>query len=285
MTIGEFSMVTGLTPKALRLYDERGLLVPVETDPATGYRWYSATQTRHGHLLWALREAGVPLAELADPENLDLEAYEERLRARRLYEDTALKMARAIRGISLDEWPVTTAEAAAQPWVGTVVHFAMEDFEPASSMTTFETIPRHRSALASTLRHYDNEADGPFWTTHQPTMAGATEVDLLVCCPVRRDQREVDWTGFTEHIGQRLAGEQTRVLAGVLPDRLEVSCRADVDFGDENAAMAAGFAPRLAIDEYIRAHGLRPLTRATRELTFFGSEGDPVTVRDVAPHG
>lgn len=44
ISIGEFSYVSRLSPKALRLYDELGLLVPVHVDAGTGYRWYEATQ-------------------------------------------------------------------------------------------------------------------------------------------------------------------------------------------------------------------------------------------------
>jgi DNA-binding transcriptional MerR regulator len=40
----EFSAATGLSVKALRLYDERGLLVPARVDRATGYRRYAEGQ-------------------------------------------------------------------------------------------------------------------------------------------------------------------------------------------------------------------------------------------------
>ena len=38
MTIGRFARITGLTVKALRHYDEVGLLRPAAVDPETGYR-------------------------------------------------------------------------------------------------------------------------------------------------------------------------------------------------------------------------------------------------------
>jgi MerR family regulatory protein len=38
VSIGEFSRLSRLSPKALRLYDELGLLVPDHVDAATGYR-------------------------------------------------------------------------------------------------------------------------------------------------------------------------------------------------------------------------------------------------------
>jgi len=54
--IGTFSRITQLSRKALRLYDERGLLVPAARDICTGYRYYTVAQTERGicirHLLW-----------------------------------------------------------------------------------------------------------------------------------------------------------------------------------------------------------------------------------------
>ncbi|HUC21955.1 MAG TPA: MerR family DNA-binding transcriptional regulator, partial [Streptosporangiaceae bacterium] len=44
MTIGAFAHRTRLSPNALRLYDRLGLLQPARTDPASGYRYYSASQ-------------------------------------------------------------------------------------------------------------------------------------------------------------------------------------------------------------------------------------------------
>ena len=40
LSIGAFARATRLTPKALRLYDELGLLPPAFVDQASGYRFY-----------------------------------------------------------------------------------------------------------------------------------------------------------------------------------------------------------------------------------------------------
>ena len=40
MQIGRFARLTGLTVKALRHYDEIGLLRPAGVDPESGYRSY-----------------------------------------------------------------------------------------------------------------------------------------------------------------------------------------------------------------------------------------------------
>lgn len=62
--IGRFSLITRLSPKALRLYDERGLLVPATRDLATGYRYYTGRQIATGVSIKELCGLGFPLAEI-----------------------------------------------------------------------------------------------------------------------------------------------------------------------------------------------------------------------------
>jgi DNA-binding transcriptional MerR regulator len=64
MSIGEFARLSRLSPKALRLYDELGLLPPAQVDPDSGYRWYAAGQLDSARLVASLRQIGVPLAEI-----------------------------------------------------------------------------------------------------------------------------------------------------------------------------------------------------------------------------
>jgi DNA-binding transcriptional MerR regulator/GNAT superfamily N-acetyltransferase len=61
----EFSAATGLSAKALRLYDERGLLVPARVDRATGYRRYAEDQIATAGRIALLRRAGIGLADIA----------------------------------------------------------------------------------------------------------------------------------------------------------------------------------------------------------------------------
>ena len=65
-TIGEFSRATHLSVKALRHYDDIGLLVPADVDPATGYRHYQAAQVPSAHLIRRLRDFEMPLAEVKE---------------------------------------------------------------------------------------------------------------------------------------------------------------------------------------------------------------------------
>jgi PPM family protein phosphatase len=64
LTIGAFSRACRLSPKALRLYDELGLLPPAHVDPASGYRFYEPRQLERARLVAWLRRLGMPLAEI-----------------------------------------------------------------------------------------------------------------------------------------------------------------------------------------------------------------------------
>ncbi len=62
--IGEFSKLTKTTIKALRYYDEVGLLKPEETDKFTGYRFYTTNQLLELHRIQSLRQIGLSIDEI-----------------------------------------------------------------------------------------------------------------------------------------------------------------------------------------------------------------------------
>jgi len=64
MPIGRFSRLTGVGVKALRNYDEAGLLVPAAIDDETGYRFYSADQVDRAEAIRQLRRLDMPLEEI-----------------------------------------------------------------------------------------------------------------------------------------------------------------------------------------------------------------------------
>ena len=56
LTIGAFARAAGLTRKALRLYDELGVLPPAAVDPESGYRLYDPAQLERAQLIARLPE-------------------------------------------------------------------------------------------------------------------------------------------------------------------------------------------------------------------------------------
>ena len=66
ISIGEFARRSRLSVKALRLYDELGVLAPARVDTDSGYRYYSDTQLETARLVAMLRQLDVPLATIRE---------------------------------------------------------------------------------------------------------------------------------------------------------------------------------------------------------------------------
>ena len=86
--IGRFSAICRLSQKALRLYDEMGLLRAAWVDPDSGYRYYAVAQAIEAERIRLLRSLEVPLEEIAeilrDPSGRQgvLERHRRRIEAR-----------------------------------------------------------------------------------------------------------------------------------------------------------------------------------------------------------
>ena len=63
--IGMFAAMNHVTVKALRFYEEQGLLMPALIHPETGYRYYTLSQMAVLHQITALKLAGFTLEEIA----------------------------------------------------------------------------------------------------------------------------------------------------------------------------------------------------------------------------
>jgi DNA-binding transcriptional MerR regulator len=66
ISIGEFARRSRLSLKALRLYDELGVLVPSRVDQASGYRYYGTAQLDRARLVVMLRQLQLPLAAIKE---------------------------------------------------------------------------------------------------------------------------------------------------------------------------------------------------------------------------
>jgi DNA-binding transcriptional MerR regulator len=66
ISIGEFARRSRLSLKALRLYDERGVLAPARVDQGSGYRYYDTAQLGQARLVVMLRQLQLPLAAVKE---------------------------------------------------------------------------------------------------------------------------------------------------------------------------------------------------------------------------
>ena len=65
MNIGELARPSRLSQKALRLYDELGLLSPSRLESDSGYRFYETGQLEQARLVAMLRQIGLPRAAIS----------------------------------------------------------------------------------------------------------------------------------------------------------------------------------------------------------------------------
>ena len=88
--IGRFSKMVRLSIKALRHYDEQGLLSPAVVDPASGYRYYRYSQANRAEAIRILRGLDMPIEQIRQVLEVDdpglvakhLEAHRELLEER-----------------------------------------------------------------------------------------------------------------------------------------------------------------------------------------------------------
>ncbi|MFI6862114.1 MerR family transcriptional regulator [Streptomyces sp. NPDC050421] len=81
LTIGAFAKASRLSPKALRFYDELGLLPPARVDPVNGYRLYAPEQLDQARYVAWLRRLGLPLARIQHVITLEPAAAAQEIRA------------------------------------------------------------------------------------------------------------------------------------------------------------------------------------------------------------
>lgn len=134
--IGRFSRMTRLSIKALRRYDEMGLLEPAMVDPTSGYRYYALQQANRAEAIRLLRSVDMPLEEIREMlEAADasitqkyLAKHRERLTDRLVEQQRMLAYLETLitRGEHVMPYEVTVKTAAPQPVLALRRHVSLE---------------------------------------------------------------------------------------------------------------------------------------------------------------
>ena len=199
VSIGEFSQLSRLSPKALRLYDELGLLVPDHVDAVTGYRWYADTQLDQARVVALLRRIGVPLAQIRDMLALDPAAAGEQIR---------------------DYWARTEMEHAAQrELVGYLVD-RLHGKKPAMYEVAVRDMPAR--SLLSLMRHAHQDEVmqmGREFFIHRMAHGGVARVEGIAGAPFTIYYGEVsgDSDGPVEFCWP-VPSDQATAIAARFPD-------------------------------------------------------------------
>ena len=124
--IGDFSKLTRVSVKALRFYDEVGLLKPTYVDRDTGYRYYSATLLPRLNRILTFKELGLSLGEIVHllEGDLPVDRVRESLQNRRAELARRIERERA-QLAEVDAWLAQIEQAGRVPeYEVTVKHVA-----------------------------------------------------------------------------------------------------------------------------------------------------------------
>ena len=94
--IGDLAAATGLTVRALHHFDRIGLLIPTRRTPA-GHRVYTDGDVRRLYRILALRQLGMPLAQIAESLAGDLEDLGSAVRAQLAHVERTIEAHRHLR--------------------------------------------------------------------------------------------------------------------------------------------------------------------------------------------
>jgi DNA-binding transcriptional MerR regulator len=198
LRIGDFARLGGVTVRALRHYEARGLLAPAAVDAETGYRLYRTEQLEALDRIIALRDLGFSLGEVGELSGGTPEAILERLsrQRRRLTLDVQMQTARLRRLVALEQ---AAGSGSAE------MSFRLRVIAPQRALTRRTKLPSSGGSVTALFEEAEMTAAreridrSPFLLLH-----GTRDVE--VCIPVRPSCR---LPGTREVPGSPLAGTLT----------------------------------------------------------------------------
>lgn len=185
--IGDFSKLSQVTVKALRYYDERGLLKPVEVDRFTGYRFYSADQLPRLNRILALKDLGLSLDQIAT-------LLHDRVTAEQMRGMLRLKQIEAQARVEEDRARLARVEARLR-------QIEQEGKMPTSEVVIKQVPAQRVASVRDTIPTYSQQDrlwnelyahlgqnrvqfNGPCFTLYHDTEYRERDVDTEVCQPI-----------------------------------------------------------------------------------------------------
>jgi DNA-binding transcriptional MerR regulator len=185
--IGDFSKLSHVTVKALRLYDEMGLLKPVLVDTFTSYRYYEFSQLTRLYRILALKDLGLSLEEIGSV--LENEVSVEHLRGMLALRQAEIRQRMREDEVRLERvanWLEHLKEEKPMS-VHAVVLKTVESFKVASMRGIVPQPPDQNilwdEVIAFMERHKARMAGAPFAIYHDPDFR-EKDWDIEVCQPV-----------------------------------------------------------------------------------------------------
>ena len=186
--IGQFSKLTRLTVKALRLYADNGLLPPTHVDAATGYRYYDPALANRAEIIRLLRLAGMPLEgirDVLDAEDVAVATVKLSAHRQQLMDRVATFDRLVLYLVSLIQ-----PQEKLMPLEVTVTQVAPRAVAAVRIHTNPKQIAEHISLgfgklMQGLMRHNSRPAGVPM-LIHHDVIDEDTEGDIEVCVPIER---------------------------------------------------------------------------------------------------
>jgi DNA-binding transcriptional MerR regulator len=188
LSIGAFANLTRLSIKALRLYDQLGLLQPQWVDPQSGYRFYGVDQLTSARMIRNMREMDMPLATIrqvlaawaASPTQAEALAQAYANLREQEAGQIRVQVQQFIQQIRQEQNPmsleVNIKQIAPQQVLSATYQIKINKLE--------ETIRKSRDAMYATLKEQNVEASGsPFGIFHG-AINEQEDGPLEICLPV-----------------------------------------------------------------------------------------------------
>jgi effector-binding domain-containing protein len=197
--IGRFSRMTRLSIKALRLYDEQGLLAPARVDPTTGYRYYSRSQVNRAEAIRILRMVDMPLDEIRDllaehdPDftSKRLAMHRERLAQRLADQERMLRFLERLidREGGIMPYDVLIKQVPAQPVASLTVHTSLGNVG--------NDIPSGFATVIGAMTAAGVPPIGAPFLIYHDVIDEQTDGDIEICIPVPPAERaardDIEW--------------------------------------------------------------------------------------------
>ena len=283
LTAGEFRALTGLSPKALRVYAQRGLLTPADVDPASGYRTVSHDQLRAGLRLDFLRRAHVPLAEIDDAGSFSVADWREKLALRRSMEDFYLDIAEHVATRDVADFVTEYVDVPETHWVAISVDLG-SPADPEDIVETFSDLavvtPELDRRLLDVLEQASIAVEDEAWTM---AAGGETDTRMLFAHRIAAPLSVRQLRSLQEEIS-KLASGGGQLASGTLPRRTELTFAGSANADDPVAETGDAYLQVVAFAQHATEHGLTPLhslpRRRVASRSIFG--GEPTDVFDIA---
>lgn len=201
--IGQFSRMTRLTVKALRLYADNGLLPPTRVDTTTGYRYYDSTLANRAEIIRLLRLVGMPLEGIREVLNAkDVAVATTQLSEHRqqLMDRVAVYDRLVVYLVSLMQhqekkmaYDITVTQVPVRAVAAVRIHTGLKALA--------KNIPLGFGTLMQGLMRHNRRAAGVPMLIYHDVIDEDTEGDIEICVPV--DQ---EFSGDAEVFGRALEG-------------------------------------------------------------------------------